>query len=73
MKQYTYNLNGISMWASFDYGEVEAENWEEAVLKAKAKIQEDFDRVNLALEHCDNTLGMRVDFDPAQLELTEKK
>ena len=73
MKQYTYNLNGTSIWTSFDFGEVEAENFEEAIKKAKAKIQEDFDRVNLALAHCDNTLGMRVDFDPDQLELTEKK
>lgn len=73
MKQYTYKLETPAMWSSFDYGEVEADNIEEAIVKAKEEIKYNFDKVNDVLNYAEITQGFTISYDEAQLEVTEKK
>ena len=73
MPKYEYNLDTQNMWSSFDYGTVEADNYPEAMNKAHAELKEAFEKVNLALAHCDNTDGMTIEFDASQISLKEVK
>tara|TARA_R110000851_G_scaffold28466_2_gene79314 strand:+ start:2914 stop:3135 length:222 start_codon:yes stop_codon:yes gene_type:complete len=66
MKWY-YNVSTNTIWTSIDYGEVEADTYDEAIDKAKEKITNDLDNINAALKHCDNTKNMDVGIDLSQL------
>ncbi len=69
---WEYSISTPSLWASFDYGEVEAKTEEEAMEKAIAKLEYDFKKVNEILGSCDPTIGFTVEFDKTQVEVTEK-
>lgn len=67
--KYEYSCSTSVIWASFDCGEVEADTKEEALIKAKAELKENFDKANTAFNHCDNTLGFRIEFNDSQIEI----
>jgi len=71
--QYTVSTNTI--WASFDYGEVEAETQEEALKLAKAELRQNFDKANTSFnnDRTGNTLGFRIEFDEDQVQIELKK
>ena len=72
MKYYNYKLDGtIGIYASFEDGSVMANSPKEAISLARKELSYNFEKVNLALQHCDNTLGMDIEFDHTQIEVTE--
>ena len=73
LKAYRYSCTSNSIWASFDAGEVMAEDYFDAKAKANAELKEAFEKVNLALAHCNNTLGFTVDFDGSNTVVEEIK
>jgi hypothetical protein len=72
MKKYTYNNSTNTIWTSFDFGDVEADNLEQAREKAIEKLQYDTRKCNDALNHCDNTQGFFVEMDYSQVEVELK-
>lgn len=73
MAKYTYNNSTNTIWTSFDYGEVEAENLEEAREKAIEKLKYDVKKCNDALFHCDITQGFKIEMDYSQVEVKKIK
>jgi hypothetical protein len=71
MKKYRYSVSTNTIWASFDYGDVEAENIEDARVKAIEKLKYDFKKANDALEHCDITKGFTIGFSEADVDVFE--
>lgn len=71
MKKWNYSVTTSTIWTSFDFGEVEAETYEEALKKAKEQIKYDFDKVNSILASCDPTIGFTIDYDESQIEVDE--
>ena len=72
MKSYNYSVSTNTIWTSFDFGEVEAENIEDAKNLAIEKLKYDFKKANDAFEHCDITKGFSIIFDDTQVQITEK-
>ena len=73
MATYKYSVSTNVIWASFDFGEVVAENEEKARLIAIAKFSADFLKANDALAHCDNTFGFSLHFDHNSVTVEEVK
>ena len=73
LKAYRYSCTSNSIWASFDAGEVMAEDYFDAKAKANAELREACKRVNIALAHCENTLGFTIDFDGSNTVVEEIK
>ena len=73
MKTYSYSVSTNTIWTSFDYGEVQAENAEEAIKKAIEKLTYDFNKVNDVLNSADVTIGYSVHFNEKNVEVTELK
>jgi hypothetical protein len=71
MKKYEYSVSTSTIWASFDFGEVEAENIQEARELAIDKLKYDFLKANEALNHCDVTNGFSIGFNEDQLQIIE--
>jgi hypothetical protein len=71
MKKFEYTISSHTIWTSFDYGTVEAENIEQAREKALAELKNDFTKANDALAHCDITQGFKLDFDEKSVEVKE--
>jgi hypothetical protein len=69
MKKYRYNISTNTIWTSFDYGEVEAENLEEAREKAIEKLKYDVKKCNDAFKYCDITQGFEIEMDYKQVEV----
>jgi hypothetical protein len=67
MKIFDYKITSFSISTSFDYGEVEAENLEQAIVLAKEKINKDVDKAN-------ELLGgyYSVDIDTDEIEVEER-
>ena len=65
--KYYYSVSSNNLWASFDYGEVEANSYEEARELAIKQLKYDFQKANDAFNHCDITQGFSIDFDDSQL------
>lgn len=73
MKTFKYILPSSNIWASFDGGEVEAENAEAALIKAEAEITVQLEKVNGALAVTSNTKGMNIGMDFDNIEVEEVK
>lgn len=67
MKKYQYSVSTNTIWTSFDFGEVEADNYEDARTLAIEKLKADFRKANDALA----TIGLDVQFAEDQVEVTE--
>ncbi len=73
MKTFAYTVSTNSIWTSFDYGRVEANNIDEARELSIKKLTEDFAKANLSLNHSDNTLGWEISFDSSNVQVHEVK
>ena len=71
MKTYSYSVSTNTIWASFDFGEVEAENREQALEKAIEQLNYDFDKVNTVLNSADVTSGFTVSFNKGDVCIKE--
>lgn len=71
IKKWSYSVSTDTLWTSFDYGEVEATSYEEALEKAKAKLTYDFKKVNEILGSCDPTMGFNINFNDRQIQIEE--
>lgn len=71
MKKWHYAVSTSTIWASFDFGTVEAETREEALEKAKVKLDYNFKKANDILDSCDPTIGFTINYDKSQIELEE--
>ena len=71
MKKWRYSVSSNSIWASWDYGEVEAETYEEARKKAIQKLTQDFEKVNIILAIGGGTEGFSIDCDFHGVEVEE--
>ena len=69
MKKYRYSVSTNTIWTSFDYGEVEAENIDDARTLAIEKLKNDFKKANDVFDHCDITKGFTINFDEKQVEI----
>ena len=65
--QYMVTTNTI--WASFDFGTVEADTREEAKEKAEKEIKNNLDKCNKALDSNEDTKGFTVSIDLGQMEI----
>jgi hypothetical protein len=65
MKKYSYLLSTNTIWTSFDYGEVEANSYEEAEEKAIIELKKELEKCNNALK----VIGFEVSMDFTQIEL----
>lgn len=72
MAKYNYTVSTNNIWTSFDFGEVEADNIEDARKLAIEQLTYDFAKANDALAHCDNTIGFTISFNPDDVTLTIK-
>jgi len=68
---FNYTVSTCTIWTSFDYGFVEAENYEEAKIKAINQLTYNFNKANEALLKCEDTKGFSVEFDSSQVEINE--
>jgi|DEB0MinimDraft_12_1074336.scaffolds.fasta_scaffold00751_2 hypothetical protein len=75
MKYWKYSLTTNTVWTSFDYGEVIANTYEEALVLAEAKLKSHLDAANAALEANPETKGMDIGmyFDNITVELNKQK
>lgn len=71
LKLFSYSVQGNSIWTSFDYGEVEAENHDQALDKAIKQLKCNFNEVNEVLSRTDSTKGCEVSFDSSSVEIKE--
>jgi len=58
---YEYNLSTETIWTSFDFGEVEADSYEEALEKATAEIEANLQKCNDTLKDTGFTVEMNLD------------
>lgn len=70
-KKWSYSVSTSRLWASFDYGEVEADTYDEAMIKALEKLNYDFKKVNDILNSCDPTMGFSIEFNKDDIEIEE--
>jgi len=71
VSRWNYTISTNTIWTSFDYGYVEAQDYETAKILAQAEIKNNFSKANDALKHCDITDGFKIEYDESQIELTE--
>lgn len=71
MKKYRYSATSNTIWTSFDFGEVEANNQQEAKTKAIEKLKYDLAKVNEVLNSADVTcnFSIGIDFENVEVEL----
>ena len=69
--QWNYTVSSGRLWASCDSGTVIAHTYYEAVEKAIAELKYNFQKINDALAHCDNTAGFSVEFSEDHVEVTK--
>ena len=69
MKRYRYSLSTTTIWTSFDCGEVEAENIEQAREKALIELKYNLRRANASLAYSDNTSGFTIEMNWDCLEV----
>lgn len=69
--KWDYYLNTLTVWSSFDHGEVLAETEEEAREKATKELRDNLDKANNALK--EGFLDFRIAMDFSQLEVKRSK
>lgn len=63
MKKYTYGVNSPSIWASFDFGTVDAKSDAEARELAILRLRADFEKANYTLGLNVATKGFAINFN----------
>ena len=71
MKRFKYTCSGNVAWTSWDHGEVEAQNSDEARVKAKQEMLSTLDLVNETLAANESTKGLSIDMSFNDLEVEE--
>ena len=71
MKKWYYTISTNRIRTSFDYGTVEAEDYNEALQKACAELNENFRIANKALEDADTSFS--ISYDARDIEIEEVK
>lgn len=71
MKKWEYKLTTNTIWTSFDFGEVYAENREDAERLAKIELSYNLTKANEILNSCDPTIGFKIEMDFTQIQLIE--
>jgi hypothetical protein len=71
--KWDYNNSTNTIWTSFDYGEVEADTYEEARVKAINQLKCDLEKANTVLHSCANVRSFRIDMNFEQIEITLKE
>lgn len=66
---WDYSLSTNTIWTSFDYGQVEADTYEQAYALSLKKLQYDVEKANTALTHCDISDNFFIEMDYEQLEV----
>lgn len=66
---WDYSLSTNTIWTSFDYGQVEADTYDEAYALALKKLKYDVEKANTVFKHCDITDGFSIEMDYDQLEV----
>lgn len=66
---WRYQLTTHTIWASFDYGQVEADTEAEALVKAKAQLEYDLKKCNEILAQSDVTSRFEISMDFSQIEV----
>jgi hypothetical protein len=66
MKEYSYTLNTIAAWGSWDYGTVCANSEQQAIQLAKEEIKATIAKMNKALESINHQID--VDFDGLEVK-----
>lgn len=70
LKKWRYSTSSSSIWSSFDSGEVEAVDREEAFMLASRKLTKDFNRVNEILRMYDGDAeSFSVHFAKSTIEI----
>jgi hypothetical protein len=72
-KTWEYSLTTATIWASFDYGTVEAMTYDEAKEIAIAEIKKKLNDVNTVLSENNSTFSSVISMDFTQIELKEVK
>jgi len=72
MKKYNYSVSTNTIWTSFDYGTVEADNIIDAKKLAIEKLKYNFQKANDAFKHCDITEGFTINFNEYDVIVTEE-
>jgi hypothetical protein len=67
MKTYQYSVSTSVLWASFDFGTVEAQDIQEARDKALEALKNDFSEVNKLIA----LIGHSIDFNKDAVEVIE--
>lgn len=70
---WEYNMNANTIWTSFDYGEVEADTFEEAYELALKELTYNFNKANEVLKTADVTISFTVEFADDQIDVKQKK
>jgi hypothetical protein len=68
LKKYKYSVTTNTIWASIDYGEVEARSYEEAKKLAIKELDENFKRANYLLKDFAN-----IGYDKDEITIEEIK
>jgi len=71
VKLWSYSVSTEILWTSFDFGEVRAEDYNEALQKACAELDDNFRIANKALEDADT--GFSVSYDARDIKIEEVK
>ena len=71
--KWNYSVSTLTIWTSFDYGEVEANSEAEALVKAKAEVSYNLQKCNEVLASSENTKGFTVEIDLSQLTISVGK
>lgn len=71
MKTFRYKITTNTIWTSFDYGEVQAENRDDAERIAIERLTEDLELVNQKLSQFATTKHMVINMDLDQIEIEE--
>jgi hypothetical protein len=66
---WDYSLSTSTIWTSFDYGQVEADTYEEAHALALKQLKYDVSKANDVFNHCEITEGFSIEMDYDQLEV----
>ena len=69
MKKYNYFCTTNTIWTSFDHGQEEAKDKEEALKKAKEELEYNLEKVNHVLASSDVTSDFNIEFDLSQIEI----